>query len=101
MSASNFSNFVFFYSRYLTTSTKSCPCLFLICLNILFQAFNFLTKSITRSLITLKKPRKMTNYFFNNYICVDKFQWASPKFLIKITIAVKVAMVTYVQCKKG
>ena len=96
MSASNFSNFVFFYSRYITTSTKSCPCLFLICLKILFRAFNFITKSITRSLIILKKPRKMTNDFFNNYICVHMFQWASSEFLNKVTITVKVAVVTYI-----
>ena len=28
---------------------------------------NFIIKSITRSLIIFKKPRKMTNDFFNDY----------------------------------
>ena len=36
MSASNFSNFVFFCSKSLTTLIKSCPCFFLICLKIFF-----------------------------------------------------------------
>ena len=35
---------------------------------ILFRAYNFIVKSITRSLIIFKKLRKMTNDFFNNYI---------------------------------
>ena len=73
MSASNFSNFVFFCSKSLTTLIKSCPYFFLICLKILFRAHNFIIKGITRRLIILKKPRKMTNYFFNNYIFVHTF----------------------------
>ena len=38
MSATNFSNFVFFCSKSLTASIKSCPCFFLICLKI-FSAY--------------------------------------------------------------
>ena len=59
MSASNFSNFVFFYSKSLTTLIKSCSCFFLICLKIFFRAYNFMIKNITRSLIIFKKPRKI------------------------------------------
>ena len=61
----------------------------------------FLTKSITRSLIIFKKPRKMTNDFFNHYIFVRTFQWTSSECLTNVTITVKVAMVTYKHCKKG
>ena len=42
----------------------------LLFLKILFRAYNFIIKSITRSLIIFKKPRKMTNDFFNHYIFV-------------------------------
>ena len=45
MSSNNFSSFVF------QTWIKSCPCFLLICLKILFQAYNFIIKGITRSLI--------------------------------------------------
>ena len=34
-------------------------------------------KSITKSLILFKKPRKMTNDFFNNCIFANTFQWTS------------------------
>ena len=46
-------------------------------LKILFQAYNFIIKSITRSLILFEKPRKMTSDFFNNYIFDHTFQWTS------------------------
>ena len=59
MSASNFSNFVFFCSKSLTTLIKSCSCFFLICLKIFFRAYNFMIKNITRSLIIFKEPRKI------------------------------------------
>ena len=39
MSATNFSNFVFFCLKSLTTLIKSCPCFFLMYLKILFRAF--------------------------------------------------------------
>ena len=61
----------------------------------------FKVKSITRSLIIFKKPRKMTNDFFNHYIFVRTFQWTSSECLTNVTITVKVAMVTYKHCKKG
>ena len=61
----------------------------------------FIIKSIIRSLIIFKKPRKMTNDFFNNYIFVHTFQWTSSECLINVTVTVKVAMVTYRHCKKG
>ena len=61
----------------------------------------FITKSITRSLIIFKKPRKMTNDFFNHYIFVRTFQWTSSECLNNVTITVKVAMVTYIHCKNG
>ena len=35
-------------------------------LKILFRVYNFIIKSITRSLIIFKKARKMTNDLFNN-----------------------------------
>ena len=38
--------------------------------SILFRAHNFIIKSITRSLIIFKKPRKITNDFFNHCIFV-------------------------------
>ena len=44
-------------------------------IKILFWAYNFIIKSITRSLIIFKKPKKMTNDFFNNYIFLHTFQW--------------------------
>ena len=56
-------------------------------------------KSITRSLIIFKKPRTMTNDFFNHYIFVRTFQWASSECLTNVTITVKVAMVTYIHCE--
>ena len=55
-----------------------------------------LIRSITRSLIIFKKPRKMTNDFFNNYIFVHTFQWTSSECLTNVTITAKVAMVTYI-----
>ena len=58
-------------------------------------------KSITRSLIIFKKPRKITNDFFNNYIFVRTFQWTSSECLTNVTITVKVAMVTYIHCENG
>ena len=61
----------------------------------------FKVKSITRSLIIFKKPRKMTNDFFNHYIFVRTFQWTSSECLTNITITVKVAMVTYRHCENG
>ena len=61
----------------------------------------FKVKSITRSLIIFKKPRKMTNDFFNHYIFVRTFQWTSSECLTNVTITVKVAMVTYIHCENG
>ena len=61
----------------------------------------FIIKSITRSLIIFKKPRKMTNDFFNHYIFVRTFQWTSSECLTNVTITVKVAMVTYIQGENG
>ena len=54
----------------------------------------FIIKSITRSLIIFKKPRKISNDFFNHYIFVGTFQWISSERLNNVTITVKVAMVT-------
>ena len=54
-----------------------------------------LKKSIPRNLITFKKPKKMTNNFFNNYIFVHTFQWVSSECLTNVTLTVKVAMVKY------
>ena len=39
-------------------------------MKILFRAYNFIIQIITRSLIIFKKPRKMTNDFFNHYIFI-------------------------------
>ena len=50
-----------------------------------------------RNLIIFKKPRNMTNDFFNHYIFVHTFQWTSSECLTNVTITVKVAMVTYIQ----
>ena len=61
----------------------------------------FKVKSITRSLIIFKKPRKMTNDFFNHYIFVRTFQWTSSECLTNVTITVKVAMVTYIHCENS
>ena len=44
-------------------------------LKILFGAYNFIIKSSTRSSIIFKKPRKITNDFFNHYLFVRTFQW--------------------------
>ena len=66
-----------------------------------FSRFYIIKKSITRSLIIFKKPRKMTNDFLNNYIFVHTFQWTLSEFLTNVTVTVKVAMVTYIHCKKG
>ena len=90
MSATNFSNLVFFCSKSLTTLIKSCPCFFLICFEILFQAYNLIIKSVTRSLIIFKKLRKMINDFFNNYIFVRTFQRAALVYLTNVTITVNV-----------
>ena len=54
----------------------------------------FIIKSITRSLIIFRKPRKMTNDFFNHYIFARMFQWTSSECLTNVTITVKVAMAT-------
>ena len=48
------------------------------------------------SLIIFKKPRKMTNDFFNHYIFARTFQWASSECLTNVTIMVKFAMVTHI-----
>ena len=56
----------------------------------------FIIKSITRSLIIFKKPRKVTNDVFNHYMFVHTFQWTSSECLTNFTITVKVAMVTYI-----
>ena len=61
----------------------------------------FIIKSITRSLIIFKKPRKMSNDFCNHYIFVRTFQWTSSECLRNVTITVKVAMVTYIQGENG
>ena len=58
-------------------------------------------KSIARSLIIFKKPRKVTNDFFNHYIFVCTLQWTSSECLTNVTITVKVAMVTYIQGENG
>ena len=59
-------------------------------------------KSITRSLINFKKPRKMTNDFFDHYIFVPTFQWTSSECLTNVTLTVKVAMkVKYIHCENG
>ena len=59
----------------------------------------FKVKSITRSLIIFKKPRKMTNDFFNHYIFVH---WrTSSECLTNVTITVKVPMVTNIHCENG
>ena len=36
-------------------------------------------ESITKSLIICKRPRKMTNNFFNNCMFVHTFQWTSSE----------------------
>ena len=72
-----------------------------ICLKILFQAYNITIKSITRSLIIFKKPRKMIDDFFSHYIFVRTFQWTSSECLTNVTITVKVAMVKYIHCENG
>ena len=62
-------------------------------LKIFFRAYNFIIKSITRILIIFKKPRKMTNDFFNRYIFVHTFQWTSSDCLTNVTVTVKVALI--------
>ena len=52
----------------------------------LFRAYNFIIKSIIRSLIIFKKQRKMTNDFFNHYIFVRTFQWTSSECLTNVAI---------------
>ena len=52
-------------------------------------------KLLRKFLIIFKKPRKMTNDFFNNYILVHTFQWTSSECLTNVTITVKAAMVRY------
>ena len=54
-------------------------------------------KSITRSLIIFKKPKKITNH----YIFVRTFQWTLSGCLAIVTITVKVAMFTYIHCENG
>ena len=54
-----------------------------------------------RNLIIFKKPRNMTNDFFNHYIFVHTFQWTSSECLTNVTINVKVAMVTDIQGENG
>ena len=66
-----------------------------------YFSFVFIIKSITRSLIIFKKPRKMTNGFFNHYIFIRTFQWTSSECLTNIIITVKVDMVTYIHCENG
>ena len=68
-------------------------------LKILFRAYNFIIKSISRSLIIFKKPRKMINDFFSHNIFVRTFQWTSSECQINVTITVKIAMVTYIHCE--
>ena len=58
-------------------------------------------KSITRSLITFKKPRKITNDFFDHYIFVRTFQWTLSECLNNVTITAEVAMVAYIQGENG
>ena len=41
-------------------------------------------KSITRSLMIFRKPRKMTNTFLNHYLFVRTFQWTSSECLINV-----------------
>ena len=61
----------------------------------------FIIKGITRRLINFKKPRMMINDFFNHYIFIRTFQWTSSECLTKVTITVKVAVVTYIHCENG
>ena len=56
------------------------------CMKILFRAYDFIIKSITRNFIVFKKPRKMTNDFFIHYIFVHTFQWTSSECLTNVTI---------------
>ena len=55
-------------------------------LKILFRAYNFIIKCITRSLIIFKKPRKMTNDFFNNYTFIHTLHWTSSECLTNVAI---------------
>ena len=48
-------------------------------MEILFREYSFKIKCITRSLIIFKKPRKITNDFFNHDIFVRTFQWTSSE----------------------
>ena len=50
----------------------------------IISAYNFTIKSITRSLIILKKTRKIANDFFNKYRFVHTFQWTSSKCLTNV-----------------
>ena len=52
-------------------------------------------------LLIFEKPRKMPNDFFNHYIYACTFQWASLECLTNVTIAAKVALVTYIHCENG
>ena len=54
-------------------------------------------KSITRSLIIFKKPRKKKSNFFDNYIFVHNFQRTLSTCYNNATITEKVAMVTYIK----
>ena len=70
-------------------------------MKLLFREYNFIIKSITRSLIIFRKPRKMTNDSFNHYIFVRTFQWTSSECLTNVTITIKVDMVTCIHCENG
>ena len=63
--------------------------------------FKSIIKSITKSLIISKKPRKVTIAFFNSYVFVHTFQWTSSDCLTNVTVTLKVAMVIYIHCEKG
>ena len=65
----------------------------------LFWVYNFKMKSITRSLVIFKKPRKMTNDFFNHYILVGMFQWTSSECLTTVTITVLMSEAYLETCK--
>ena len=65
---------------------------------IMFWIYN---KNYHQKLNNFKKPNKMSNDFFNNYIFVRTFQWTSSKCYNNVTITAKVALVTYIQCKMG
>ena len=49
-------------------------------------------KKYHQKLNHFKKPRKVTNDFFNHYIFVRTFQWTSSECLTNVAITVKVIL---------